>query len=156
MEFLEDESQSLDRRYRPRTDRGEQSIWIVQDESIGRILERCRQFNDADPESAALEEEQERQLSPEIEEEREVEKPAPARALKHSLHKDLVTLIATGNIAKQSQALVTAFQTLLNSTAAKYLKDSKFLDNLFTTVDSSRTVHLVGIKYVSDSYYRPV
>jgi hypothetical protein len=153
--FLEEESQSLDRRYRPRTIR-DQSTWDVQDEDVSRILERCRLFSGANPELAALEEEQERQLSPEIEEERQVEKPAPAQALKHSLHKNLTHLVTTGQMVEGSRALLPAFQTLHNTTAAEYLPECEFPSNLLVTADFSKTVRPVGEKFVSDNFSRPV
>jgi hypothetical protein len=152
--FLEDEYQSLDRRYRPRA-LHDQSTWDAQDEHVSRILERCRLFSGANPEWAALEEEQERQLSPEIEEERQVEKPALAQALKHSLHKDLTHLVSTGQMVEGSQALLPAFQTLHNTTAAEYLPDCEFPSNLLVTVDFSKTVRPVGVKFVSDIFSRP-
>ncbi|RDW72793.1 hypothetical protein BP6252_06700 [Coleophoma cylindrospora] len=155
-QFLEDESQSLNHRYRPRTTRDMQFNKAMQDEDVAHILQRCREFNISSTESAALEEEQERELSPEIEEEREVEKPARAQALKHSLHKDLVSLVATGRIVKHSQAFLPAFKTLLDTTAAEYFNISQFPGDLLVTVDFSRTVRAMGGRYVSDSYLRPV
>jgi hypothetical protein len=158
MGFLENESQTLDHRYRPRATQSGQSTWDIQDENIGRILERCHQFNSLSPESAALEEEQERQLSPEIEEEQQVKKPAPAKALKHSLHKDVLALATTGKIIMRSEALLPAFQTLQNTTAAEYLKDSQssFPGDLLVTADFSRTIKPMGVKFVTDNYLRPV
>lgn len=155
-QFLEDESQSLDYRYRPRTSRIEHSNWAVQDERVARIRERCHEFNIPNSETATLEEEQERELSPEIEEEREVEKPARAQALKHSVHKDLLNLVTTGKIVKHSQALLPAFQTLHSTTAAECIDISQFPGDLLVTADFSRTVRPMGEKYVSDSYLRPV
>ena len=155
-QFLEDESQSLDYRYRPRTTRGEHSNGTMEEERVARILERCREFNISSSETATLEEEQERELSPEIEKEREVEKPARAQALKHSLHQDLLRLVTTGKILEHSQALLPAFQTLQNTTAAEYLDTTRFPGDLLVTADFSRTVQPMGRKYVSDSFLRPV
>jgi len=156
--FLEDESQSLEYRYRPRSTRGEHpySHSTDGDESFARILERCREFDVSTSEVAALEEEQERELSPEIEEEREVEKPARAQALKHTVHKDLINLVTTGNITEHSQALLPAFQTLQNTTAAEYLDASQFPRDLLVTGDFSHTVRPMGKRYLADSYLRPI
>ncbi|KAK3077116.1 hypothetical protein LTS18_011173 [Coniosporium uncinatum] len=156
--FLEDESQSLDYRYRPRTTRGEHSHshGAEEDEGVARILERCREFDVLNSEVAALEEEQERELSPEIEEEREVEKPARAEALKHTVHKDLLRLVTRGKIVEHSEAFLPAFQTLQNTTAAEYLETSEFPGDLLVTGDFSRTVRPTGRRYLADSYLRPV
>ena len=155
-QFLEDELQSLDHRYRPRTNGGERSDWEVQDERVDRILERCREFNISGSKTAALEEEQERELSPEIEEEREVEKPARAKALKHSVHNDMRYLVTTGNMKKDSTAWLPAFQSLHNTTAVECLEKTQFPSDLLVTTDFSRTVQPTGRKYVSDSFLRPV
>ncbi|RDW87962.1 hypothetical protein BP5796_03656 [Coleophoma crateriformis] len=155
-QFLEEESHSLNHRYRPGTTEEKQFNKAVQDKNVARILQRCREFNISNTKSAALEEEQERELSPEIEEEQEVEKPARAQALKHSLHKDLISIVATGKIVEHSQALLPAFKTLLDTTAAECFDTSQFPGDLLVTADFSRTVRAIGGRYVSDSYLRPV
>jgi hypothetical protein len=156
-QFLEDESQSLIKRYRPSTIRDEQFNNAIQDEGVARIMQRCRDFSISNPTSAALEEEQERELSPEIEEEQQVETPDRVQALKHSVHKDLLSLVATGKIVKQSQALLPAFKTLHDTSAAEFFDVSQFSSDLLVTADFSRTALLpVGDKYVTDSYLRPV
>lgn len=62
--------------------------------------------------AAALSEEQERELSPEIKREREGQRVAPEKPEKpasHALHPDMVTYIATGRTAADSPARVSAF-----------------------------------------------
>jgi hypothetical protein len=155
-EFLEEESQSLDYRYRPGKNQSDQSNWLGKDERVARILKRCREFNISSSETAALEEEQERELSPEIEEERQVEKPAREKALQHSVHGDLIRFVTTGKLEKRSNAWLPAFKSLDSTTAAEWLDTSQFPSDLLVSKDFSQTVQPIGQKYVSDSFLRPV
>ncbi|OAA42789.1 hypothetical protein ISF_09705 [Cordyceps fumosorosea ARSEF 2679] len=68
---------------------------------------------------AALSEEQERKLSPEIEREREVQRAAPEKPALHALHPDMVTYVATGRLAADSSARVPAFASLSATSAAR-------------------------------------
>ncbi|KAL5376894.1 hypothetical protein DPSP01_010160 [Paraphaeosphaeria sporulosa] len=76
-EEVEGFSQTLEDRYRPRPSSAEadkgtltEKIEIIQD-----ILQRCREFEMIASTSATLQEEQERELAPEVEEERYIERP---------------------------------------------------------------------------------
>ena len=84
-------------------------------------MERCREFNSLKFNSAKLQEEQERELSPEIEQERQVRKPAPAQPAAHHIHPDLVTFVSTGMLINGFQAYKPAFETLRNTSAATHL-----------------------------------
>lgn len=154
--FLEDETQDLEHRYRPRTTQTKQWNEAAQNERVARIIQRCHEFNVLSSESDSLEEEQEKELRPEIEKEQEVEKPAPAQALKHSLHRDLLRPVTTGKIVENSQSLLPAFQALQDTTAAKCYDILQFPRDLLVTADFSRTVRLKGGKCVIDCFLRPV
>lgn len=155
--FLEKEAQSLDDRYRPRS-----STDVVfsdtpsRNTSINLINERCRQFTGLDFTSATLQEEQERELSPEIEQERQVQRAAPAEPAKHSLHPDLVAFVATGILIGGSNAYKPAFQALHDTSAAAHLDVSQFPRDLYVTADFARTVKVSGNSYISDDFQRPV
>ncbi|KAK1808922.1 hypothetical protein LTR12_016723 [Friedmanniomyces endolithicus] len=105
--------------------------------------------------------EQERELSPKIEQERQVQSPASARARNYRLHPDLVRLVATSILPPGSQAWQPAFSTLSDTTAATYidLAESSGDSNheLLATVDFARTIETVksGSAY-TDAYQRPV
>ena len=71
--FLENESQSLAHRYRPQgVTQAPTSDEIVQNVNLQRIASRCLEFDSLDANVATLQEEQERELSPEIVRQREV------------------------------------------------------------------------------------
>ena len=68
-EFLETEAQSLDDRYRPRLqlDTTIRPIWTSSDDTkAAGIWDRCKSFQDLSFRDSRLQEEQERELSPEI------------------------------------------------------------------------------------------
>jgi hypothetical protein len=155
--FLEDEAQKLEDRYRPRsctdvTTFGQAS----QNNNLHLIMERCLEFDSLNFNSARLQEEQERELSPEVERERQVQKPAPARPAAHRIHPDLIAFISTGTLRNGSRAYKHAFETLRNTSAAAHLDVSQFPHGLLVTADFASTVHIFGTSYISDAYQRPV
>lgn len=155
--FLENESQSLEDRYRPRPSTDVTSfVQVNQNKNLGRIVERCREFDSLDFNSATLQEEQERELSPEVEQERRVQKPAPAEPAKQKIHPDLNTFISTGVPISDSEAYKPAFEALRDTSAAAHLDVSQFPHDLLVTADFARTVRISGTSYISDDYQRPV
>lgn len=162
--FLEDEAQSLEDRYRPRTKEsdgmGHLEDWDMSNENIERIVSRCQDFGATGFNSATLSEEQERELAPEIEEERQIERPARMEAENHTLHPDLMLLARTGKAPFVVKAFEPAFSTLRSTSAAKFYDPAKFPSDLMATADYVRTVKAPGgtskDAYVSDSYLRPV
>ncbi|KAI9824844.1 MAG: hypothetical protein M1819_000796 [Sarea resinae] len=157
-EFLEEEAQTLDYRYRPHppSETPRLSDWNAENENISRIIERCRDFGNLNFDSATLQEEQERELSPEIEQERQVERPPRATPEKHSIHRDVSSLVRTGQVIAHSNAFLPAFEALRTSSAAAYLDVSQFPHDLLVTADFARTIKVSGERYVSDAYQRPV
>ncbi|TKA23809.1 hypothetical protein B0A54_17893 [Friedmanniomyces endolithicus] len=73
--FLENEAQTLEDRYRPSVDPAGSLLTKSDHTDIKRIEQRCLDFENLSFSSTALQEEQERELSPEIEQERQ--KPRP-------------------------------------------------------------------------------
>ncbi len=152
--LLEDEAQTLEQRYQPQTGPMETS-WDLSDDNMKRIIKRCHDFGCFNVESAQLHEEQERQLSIEKEEERRIERPAPATPCNHFLHDELGRLVTASQIRASSSAFVPASQTLRQATAAKNFDVSQLAQDLLVTSDFSQTVNLVN-NSVSDSFVRPV
>lgn len=158
--FLEPEAQTLDDRYRPKGKMN--AIAHMGQSSIPRmdeIKDRCSQFKDLQFHASALQEEQERELSPEIEQERQVERPAQATPFKHSLHADVTMLVKSGIVNPGSPAYMPAFQALRDTTAVAGFKVSQLDGNnrLLVTTDFARTVQKGNnSSYTSDAYQRPV
>lgn len=158
-QFLEDEAQSLNSRYRPRALADTPSVTSEppKSEPLGLIADRCRQFDSLDLSTATLQEEQERELSPEIEEERQVERPAAAEPATHSIHVQLRIFIETGLLHPDLGGFKPAFSTLGDTTAADLFDLDQFPRGLWATEDFSRTVKLVkDMRNRSDYYQRPV
>lgn len=165
--FLEDESQSLESRYKPRCKEHDQlsqpATWDLSNENIAKIVSQCRNFEALGFGTAALSEEQERELAPEIEEERQIERPAAMEAEIHVLHADLVQLVHCGYIGVNSTTFESAFKALHSTSPAKLFnlqQQLSFPTDLLVTADFMRTVKIPACTssatFISDSYQRPV
>lgn len=142
--FLEDESQSLEQRYRPGITRQDPlETGDDTDEGFeGKVALHCRQFGPLNFGAAGLQEEQERELAPEVEEERQVERPAAAHPLRHRVHPDVEAFVRTGEIQTTNDAFRSAFAILSTTSASKYLDVDQFPQNLLVTTDFTRAVTL--------------
>ncbi|KAE8334599.1 hypothetical protein BDV24DRAFT_170024 [Aspergillus arachidicola] len=156
--FLEPESESLEYRYRPKQPRTPFiSSRLEQDETVDLIQTRCRQFDNLDFTSTQLQEEQERELAPEIEQERQVQRPPSAKPARHYVHQDIISFVSTGILKQPSDAYEAAFHTLRDTSAAAHLDISQFPHGLLVTADFARTVQVPdGSHFVSDLYQRSV
>ncbi|UKZ64307.1 uncharacterized protein TrAtP1_005526 [Trichoderma atroviride] len=140
-EFLEPEAQNLDSRYRPRT--GSESAQLLERATPAVKLQfqrRCEEFGLIEFRSSSLQEEQERELSPETEQERQVEQPSHALAHKHTCHPDLRSFIRLGEIPVGSGAFKPAFQALKRTSAVQYFDLREFPSGIWVTEDFSKTV----------------
>ncbi|KAK4459473.1 hypothetical protein QBC42DRAFT_299412 [Cladorrhinum samala] len=106
--------------------------------------------------SSALQEEQERELAPEIEEERQVARPPPRAALSHKLHPDLIYFVRTGRVRPSSPAFSKSFSAMSTASFASLFSPGvdNFPSDLLVTNDFTRTVEETGPRYKSDSYQR--
>jgi hypothetical protein len=162
--FLEDEAQSLEDRYRPlmQANRGMGLLkdWDMSNDNISKVVQRCKDFGATGFGSAALSEEQERELAPEIEEERQIERPPRMVTEAHALHPDLERLTNTGVWPQTSQTFSHAFTSLGSTSAGKLYSLGNFPSDLQCTLDYVRTVKIpAGVaraSFVSDSYQRPI
>ena len=124
--------------------------------NLRRIEDRCRQFHTLELNTAALREEQERELSPEIVQEREVQRPGPAKPAQHSIHVDVRAFVMHGIIESGSNAFKPAFETLRQTSAASHIDVSQFPHDVLTTVDFASTIRSSGQASQLDAYQRPV
>ena len=158
--FLEPEAQSLEDRYRPKHP---QSIITQMEQSANprmkEISARCSEFDHLQFNASTLQEEQERELSPEIEQERQIERPAQAQAAEHHLHPDVELFVSAGRIESPSSAYMPAFQALSDTTGAKSFQVSQLDGNerLLVTADFATTiVKPSSSSYASDAFQRSV
>ncbi|KAL1893975.1 hypothetical protein Sste5346_006116 [Sporothrix stenoceras] len=158
--FREVEAQSLAQRYLPRNSRqyaadGEHNAGLADASTLQAIDDRCRAFlrDDTDTAHASLNEEQERELAPEIEEERQKARPPQATALKHSVHPDILYFIKTGDIRQDSEAFMPAFHTLGETSIANLVDLNRLSSQPLATLDFARTVRPDGTNWM-DAFQR--
>jgi hypothetical protein len=157
--FLEDEAHSLQERYEPNRSFVDGLHGAADDDILFGIQQRCHQFSDLEDTPATLQQEQERELSPEVEQEREIERAPPAKPVEHRLHHDVVHFVRTGRIkAKNSDwGFDWAFQSLTETSAAKEMDISRIASRLLVTKDFARTVKPVNFsKDRMDAFQRDV
>lgn len=168
-DYLEDEAQSLEHRYRPFAATGDAAatfrsalddpLLASRGYELSQIKQRCEDFDIETFRSASLQEEQERELSPEIEQEREVQRPRERKPLPHSLHPHLSFFVRSGDIPVGSEAIMPAFKLLGPTSASKGFDLDQFPHQLFATADFATTVEKTsaGRNFdLMDSYQRPV
>ncbi|KAK6429976.1 hypothetical protein LTR95_013876 [Oleoguttula sp. CCFEE 5521] len=111
--YLEKEARSIEERYQPAAAREPPSyLRPGEDTELARITERCKQFEGLQYGTSTLQEEQERELSPENEAEGQPQRAAAATAHVHKLHPDIIGFAETGTISQSSTAAVPAFGSL--------------------------------------------
>ncbi|PFH56337.1 hypothetical protein XA68_16704 [Ophiocordyceps unilateralis] len=159
--MLEKEAQSLDDHYRPGEKSHTSLASLLQpvDEKTGDLLQR--RYGDFGlgqlHRSAALQEEQERELSPEVERLQQVELPPPVKAAPHSIHRDVTSFIAHGEFPMKPRGLKPAFEALGHTTAAEWLDVTEFPRLVWVTNDFASTVQMAPENgNHSDSFQRGV
>lgn len=162
--LLEPEAQSLRDRYGFGERRFEESLLLsnLKDASLSKretqieaIRAKCREFELASFDSATLREEQERELSPENEQERQVERPLALKPHIHSVHRDLKLLVSKGILRHTSDAFKAAFQVFKDTTAKERFQAKAWPKNLLVSRDFARTVQ-APFNQPLDVFLRPV
>lgn len=157
--FLEEEAQTLDSRYRPAQQASEELIHSSDNARVDPITKRLLSFGGTDSDSSTFREEQERELSPEIEQEREIQRPPPVSPRQHSIHQDIRSLISDGILAPASKAWMPAFISLGTTSASSHYKVENFPQRILVTEDFTQTIipKLPSCQeYVSDFFQRSV
>ncbi|KAI9709021.1 MAG: hypothetical protein M1828_002555 [Chrysothrix sp. TS-e1954] len=149
-QLLEPEAQPIERRYGIASDIDPEEN-LSSDERM-----KLEEFGISRTQYVTYDEEQERELSPEVEQEREVQRPPCKTPAIHSVHADLRVLVETGQFKKHSEAFKRAFQ-VLHSTSAKQMYPAEIdEENLWVTRDFCDTVRLTEVAPLADDYLRPV
>lgn len=162
--LLEPEAQTIENRYGFGERRLDEQILLsnLKDESLSNreaqleaIRAKCREFKLASFDSATFREEQERELSPENEQERQVERPLPLSPHTHSVHSDLRLFIGVGILRRSSDAFKPAFELFGKTTAKECLEAKAWPTHLLVTADFSRSVQ-ASENQPLDLFLRPV
>lgn len=109
------------------------------------IRAKCREFKQASFDNATLREEQEHELSPEIEQERQVERPLALAPYNHSVHRDVKRFVHQGIIDYDSDAFQPAFE-LSVTRAPTNVSNHQHLDSFLRPVHwvaSAKNVNMV-------------
>ncbi|KAM4057153.1 putative very large low complexity protein [Hirsutella rhossiliensis] len=151
--FLENEAQTLESRYKPDYVEPPSIAELPGDPSnLAQIVERCQKFH-VQIQTASLQEQQERELAPELEEESQVQRVVDATPADHRLHPKVREFIENGCLPPSNNGFLWAFQTLENTTAATHFDVRKFPRQLRCTHDFASTVKEGA---PSDAYQRGV
>ena len=158
--FLEGEAQSLEARYRPGFHACKTMAHFNPSGSsrLAQIADRCQQFENLRFHESTLQEEQERELSPETQQERQVQKPAAAKPAKHEIHPDVAKFASKGALVEGSTGYKPAFAAF-SDTSAVSLYDLRQLTangRLVVTTDFARTVEKAAGSHKMDLYQRAV
>ncbi|KAH0423698.1 hypothetical protein CcaCcLH18_11994 [Colletotrichum camelliae] len=157
--FLEEEAQTLEQRYRPKPPQnprtGETSS-LSSIEGPDAIVERLIEFDGLEEDSATFREEQERELSPEIEQEREIQRPPSEEPAEHFLHPDIKRFVSHGVLPKDSKSFTSAFQALSNTTAARHFDAGRLSTSLLASSDFVHTIKSSRRGQTSDLFQRSV
>ncbi|KAK2043071.1 hypothetical protein LZ31DRAFT_622182 [Colletotrichum somersetense] len=154
--FREDEAQTIEMRYSPHCRFNASQLNQDTKHNADDITKRLLQFGGLNPESTTFREEQERELSPEVEQERQVEKPPAAIPARHTIHPDVRAFISQGVYPPRSAAFLAAFRALADTSAARYYDVTKFNPGLLVTQDFARTIVPLGKDYMADLFQRTV
>ena len=121
------------------------------------IQAKCRELGIALSRSSALLEEQERELSHEKEEERQVERVPPSSPRKHAIDPALFRFIHSGIISASFISLVECLEGTSHGSFLLSLSKSFFRSfNLRATEDYSRTIEGDDVPGSMDDFLRPV
>lgn len=124
-------------------------------EQVDAIREKCGQFEIMSLNSAQLQEEQERELSPENEREQQVHRPPALDPAPHTMHRDVKNFLTSGTLNLRSDAFKPAFDTLRLTSAAPSLEGNAWPKGVLVTADFARTVE-ASEQHPLDLYQRPV
>ncbi|KAK1708176.1 hypothetical protein CaCOL14_011199 [Colletotrichum acutatum] len=154
--FLEEEAQTLETRYKPICQLVSEVAHESDRDQVDGITKRLLQFGGLNPESTSFREEQERELSPEVEQEREVQRPPAAKPARHVIHPDVRAFVSHGVIRRESEGFMPAFKSFAETSAAKEYDVSRIPRGLLVTADFARTIVPLHRGYVSDLFQRSV
>jgi hypothetical protein len=155
-DFAEEEAQTLEKMYgfEARADplSNQNLCDSGRENEILAIQEKCKEFGVKSLRAIRQQEEQEREVSHEVEREQQVERPPPAKAHQHTIDGELLEFVRTGSIRSPS-GFLEAFKTLHTYTSAKCSWVDGWSKHLLVTRDFAHTVQSTSNL---DSYLRPV
>ena len=120
------------------------------------------EFDAGSTHDARMREEQEREVSQEKEEQRQIERPPPAVPSRHALHEDVQTLVSTGSIPSSVKGIISVYECLAQTTLKSFVErlGTTTFPHIWVTKDFARTIqttdgHISSTSY-TDDFLRPV
>jgi hypothetical protein len=124
------------------------------DAIVKAIWKECQRFGVTSLHGVRLQEEQEREVAQETEQERAVERPAPATPEKHWLSPFLTEFVSTGRIHSTSGTFIPAAQIFNQTSVATKMVDG-WSESLLATRDFARTIK-ASHRNLLDDYLRRI
>lgn len=122
---------------------------------VESIKAKMAAFGTISVNSAALYEEQERELSKEPEHERQQERPPKMMPAKDLVHEDLVRMVKRGWLESSTLVFAPAFQSLANTRALANFNLESWPTELVTTRNFAKTLEIASSEK-QDQFTRPV
>ncbi|KAG0693269.1 hypothetical protein DFH29DRAFT_985528 [Suillus ampliporus] len=139
--WLQPEERSLEDMYAPRSSSQVSQVFDPE------IQWKCEELGVLSAPDRTMDEEQEREVTHEVERERQVERPPRVKPAAQNLHADVRRFIKTGQIPAGSSAFIPVLSSLLNTTAEFHERD-RWAHHVLVTRDFARTK--------TNDYLRPV
>lgn len=162
LKFLEPEARSLADRYQPTHNKADffTPIDLARYPQLTAIRHRCQQFENLSFDSAALQEEQERELCPEMEIERQVERPRARTPEAHVFHPDILAFVSKGVMKDKTDAYTACFESLRNTKLGRSfpinLLNLGGNSDVLTSADFAKTVKRGSHDSDLDQYQRHI
>ncbi|TFK56544.1 hypothetical protein OE88DRAFT_1689641 [Heliocybe sulcata] len=150
--WLQVEAQPLESMYGNVGGEGAGVSLMESGSAIPEIRERCEMLGAVSLDDPRVEEEQEREVSHEMEREWQVERPAKAKPASHKLHPSVTHFIRTGEVVSPSVAFDGAFSRIKESAPSL----SKHAGKLLATTDFHVTTTGDSVIQLSGDYLRPI
>ncbi|TFK56543.1 hypothetical protein OE88DRAFT_1649890 [Heliocybe sulcata] len=150
--WLQVEAQSLESMYGSVHGEGASVSLMARGSVIPEIRERCEMLGVAFLHDPHVEEEQEREVSHEMEREWQVQRPAKAKPASHKLHPSVTHFIRSGEVVSPSVAFDGAFGRINEAVPSL----SKHAGKLLATTDFHVTTTGDSVTQLSGDYLRPI
>ncbi|KAJ6790435.1 hypothetical protein PWT90_03013 [Aphanocladium album] len=120
---------------------------------INKLNERCNKFGCLETTCDNVDETCEREVAPEVEDEKQVSKPPKPEAAKSDGNQELLDFIKTGRVYQRGTRLETPAESLQRTTLAGMSGLKDLFGNLLVTLDFSKSLE---DSESADSYQKPV
>ncbi|KAL9082103.1 MAG: hypothetical protein Q9159_006713 [Coniocarpon cinnabarinum] len=155
IELLEGDAQTIEERYVTTLAEPNDDSLLAHQGLDDHLQANAQEFAISLRQSSTYAEEQERELSPEIERERGAERPNREQPYVYAMHTDVLALVRFGTFNKASTAFVPAFEVFQQTTARALFTADEFLERIWVTRDFVNTIE-PSVPCNLDEFLKPV